>query len=69
MLESKKSANQKQESPVAAMFVNGSGHNEQSSIDASYQQAFKQDLQVLCCDCSFRSDPLTNMATTDNSCF
>jgi hypothetical protein len=38
----KKSANQKQELPVAAMFVNGSGQNEQSlykgpSIDASYQ--------------------------------
>jgi hypothetical protein len=28
--ESKKLANQKQESPVAAMFVNGSGRNEQS---------------------------------------
>jgi hypothetical protein len=27
--ESKKSANQKQESPVVAMFVNGSGRNEQ----------------------------------------
>jgi hypothetical protein len=27
-LESKTSANQKQESPVAAMFVNGSGQNE-----------------------------------------
>ena len=26
----KKSANQKQELPVAAMFVNRSGHNEQS---------------------------------------
>ena len=37
----KKSANQKQELPVAAMFVNGSGRNEQiyrgPSIDASYQ--------------------------------
>ena len=34
-----KSANQKQESPVAAMFVNGSGRNEQwgPSIDVSYQ--------------------------------
>jgi hypothetical protein len=28
--ESKKSANQKQELPVAAMFVNGSGRNEDS---------------------------------------
>ena len=28
--ESKKSANQKQESPVAAMFINGSGRNVQS---------------------------------------
>jgi hypothetical protein len=28
--ESKKSANQKQESPVVVMFVNGSGRNEQS---------------------------------------
>ena len=39
--EFKKSDNQKQESPVSAMFVNGSGRNEQSlqrpSIDASYQ--------------------------------
>ena len=37
----KKSANQKQELPVVAMFVNRSGQNEQSlertSIDASYQ--------------------------------
>ena len=37
----KKSANQKQELPVAAMFVNGSGRYEQiyrrPSIDASYQ--------------------------------
>ena len=31
--EFKKSANQKQESPVVAMFLNGSG----PSIDASYQ--------------------------------
>ena len=34
-----KSANQKQELPVVAMFVNGSGRNEHRgpSIDASYQ--------------------------------
>ena len=39
--EFKKSTNQKQEPPVAAMLVNGSGQNEQfyrgPSIDASYQ--------------------------------
>ena len=39
--ELKKSTNQKQEPPVAAMLVNGSGRNEQfyrePSIDASYQ--------------------------------
>ena len=39
--EFKKSANQTQESPVVAMFINGLGRNEQSyrgpSIDASYQ--------------------------------
>jgi hypothetical protein len=39
--ESKKSANQKQESPVVAMFVNGSGRSSNlyrgPSIDASYQ--------------------------------
>ena len=39
--DSKTSANQKQESHVAAMFANGSGRNEhfyrEPSIDASYQ--------------------------------
>jgi hypothetical protein len=42
-----KSANQKQESPVAAMFVNGSGRNEQfyrePSIDVSYQVSVHLD--------------------------
>ena len=35
--ESKKSTNQKQESPVVAMFVNGSGRNEQSSQRTLYR--------------------------------
>jgi hypothetical protein len=38
-----KSANQKQELPMVAMFVNGSGQNEQSSIDASYKVSLQLD--------------------------
>jgi hypothetical protein len=37
--EFKKSANQKQESPVAAMFVNGSGRNEQS-LQRTFHRCF-----------------------------
>jgi hypothetical protein len=51
-----KSANQKQELPVAAMFVNGSGQNVQS-------------LERTCKECSFRPDPLTNMTATGKSGF
>jgi hypothetical protein len=59
--EFKKSANQKQESSVVAMFVNGSGRNEQS-----LQRTFhRKDLYKTCL---FRFDLLTNMAATGNSC-
>jgi hypothetical protein len=37
--ESKKSANQKQESPVAAMFVNESGRNEHS-LQRTFHRCF-----------------------------
>jgi len=37
--ESKKSANLKQESPVAAMFVNGLGRNEQS-LQRTFHRCF-----------------------------
>ena len=37
--ESKKSANQKQELPVAAMFINGSGQNEQS-LQRTFHRCF-----------------------------
>jgi hypothetical protein len=37
--ELKKSANQKQESPVVAMFVNGSGRNEQS-LQRTFHRCF-----------------------------
>jgi hypothetical protein len=61
----KKSANQKQELLVVAMFVNGSGQNVQSLDRTAYRcflPSFGSFGQTV-------SDWLTNMAATGNSCF
>ena len=61
--ESKKSANQKQESTVAAMFVNGSGRNEQSlqrTFHRWFLPSFGSFSQAVSEEKIFRNQPIRN---------
>jgi hypothetical protein len=61
--EFKKSANQKQESPVAAMFVNKSGQNEQSlqrTFHRRFLPSFGSFGQVISEEKNFKKQPIRN---------
>ena len=61
--ESKNSGNQKQESPVAAMFINGSRRNEQSLQRTSHRcflPSFRSFGQAISEDKIFRNRPIRN---------
>jgi hypothetical protein len=51
------------------MFVSQSGQNEQTAWPNDMKLGQKHVLKVLYSDCSFRFDPLRNMAATGNSWF
>jgi hypothetical protein len=61
--EFKKSANQKQESPVVAMFVNKSGQNEQS-LQRTFHRCFLPSFgsfgQVISEEKNFKNQPIRN---------
>ena len=61
--EFKKSANQKQESPVVAMFVNGSGRNEQSlqrTFHKCFLPSFDSFGQAVSEEKIFKNQPIRN---------
>jgi hypothetical protein len=69
--EFKKSANQKQESPVAAMFVNGSGKNVQSLEKTTHRcflPSFSSFGQTISEEKNFKNQPIRNKSRLWWSC-
>jgi hypothetical protein len=69
--EFKKSANQKQESPVAVMFVNGSGRNEQT-LQRTFHRCFLPSVgsfgQAVSEEKIFKNRPIRNKNCLWRSC-
>jgi hypothetical protein len=68
----KKSANQKQELPVAAMFVNGSGQNVQSlerTAHRCFLPSFSSFGQTVSEEKNFKNQPIRNKSRLWRSCW
>jgi predicted GIY-YIG superfamily endonuclease len=66
--EFKKSANQKQESPVADMFANGSGRNEQRTFHRCFLSSVGSFCQAISEEKNFKNQPIRNKSRLWQPC-